>query len=427
MPPSFVSQATTLVHEEGIITQWFSLHHFPLAKLRHYTLQKLGKPCELVKAAATRFGTNTLVGERLLKLKGSLQATCTDEEYVDKKYVDKTNSEEESGTGRIVRSNKGGTASKLCLDNRASGFWARVASHVHATLPMLKMLRRFDSSAPTIGKLYSSWFELGQHFETTESNFKRQALEKHAERWAYSYADIAGAAYVLDPEFHGHEQHKNQEVMKGFNDAVEKIGILEATWKLVRAAEPEHVARRPPQCLLPLTVLMCATQVGESDAIPKLWKKRAAMIAKDPHKQKLWQDFPAYPSVDDPAVKRFCAQVSAQLVMYRSRKGEYARNWIFEAAQDMPSYEWWEQYGSSTPELQTVACKILSQPSSASIIERINSEFAFVKDKRRNCLLHWRSNKLVGLFHNLRLLRKMRRLVHRAVYRMERGGRQGRC
>ena len=262
MPPSFVSQATTLVHEEGIITQWFSLHHFPLAKLRHYTLQKLGKPCELVKAAATRFGTNTLVGERLLKLKGSLQATCTDEEYVDKKYVDKTNSEEESGTGRIVRSNKGGTASKLCLDNRASGFWARVASHVHATLPMLKMLRRFDSSAPTIGKLYSSWFELGQHFETTESNFKRQALEKHAERWAYSYADIAGAAYVLDPEFHGHEQHKNQEVMKGFNDAVEKIGILEATWKLVRAAEPEHVARRPPQCLLPLTVLMCATQVS---------------------------------------------------------------------------------------------------------------------------------------------------------------------
>ena len=78
----------------------------------------------------------------------------------------------------------------------------------------------------------------------------------------------------------------------------------------------------------------------------------------------------------------------------------------------MPSYEWWEQYGSSTPELQTVACKILSQPSSASIIERINSEFAFVKDKRRNCLLHWRSNKLVGLFHNLRLLKKMRRLLY---------------
>lgn len=71
------------------MTQWFSLHHFPLAKLRSFALAKLGRPCELIKAAATRFGTNTLVGERLLKLKGALQATCTDEEYVAMKYADK--------------------------------------------------------------------------------------------------------------------------------------------------------------------------------------------------------------------------------------------------------------------------------------------------------------------------------------------------
>ena len=154
MPP-LLPQATTLIHEEGIVTQWFSLHHFPLAKLREYTVQKLGGPCELIKAAATRFGTNTLVGERLLKLKGALQATCTDESYVAKKYADKGNTEEESANGRVVRSNKGGTAGKLCLDNRPGrlGFWSRVTSHVTSTLPMLKMLRRFDSSSPTIGKL----------------------------------------------------------------------------------------------------------------------------------------------------------------------------------------------------------------------------------------------------------------------------------
>ena len=188
------SQAKALVHEEGIITRWFSNHHFPLAKLREYTVKKLSGPCELVKAAATRFGSNTLVGERLVKLKGALQATCTDEAYVDKKYVDKSNTEEDSGTGRVVRSNKGGTAGKLCLDNRPSvGFWARCSSHVQATLPMMKMLRRFDSSAPTLGKLYSSWHELGQHFLTTDSDFKTLALEKHEARWAYSYTDIAGA------------------------------------------------------------------------------------------------------------------------------------------------------------------------------------------------------------------------------------------
>ena len=267
MPPLLsVSQAATLVHQEGIVTQWFSLHHFPLSRLRKYVLEKLGKPCELVKAAATRFGTNTLVGERLLKLKGALQATCTDEEYVAQKYVDKGNSEEETGSGRIIRSNKGGTASKLCLDNNANGFWGRVASHVQATLPMLKMLRRFDTSAPTIGKLYSSWFELGRHFETTESEFKQHALQKHEERWAYSYAEIAGAAYVLDPEFLDHDQHKNEEVMKGFNDAVEKVAVLVMTRKQVHSrARPATSSAR--LCLLPplthtdRTTFACATHV----------------------------------------------------------------------------------------------------------------------------------------------------------------------
>ena len=38
---------------------------------------------------------------------------------------------------------------------------------------------------------------------------------------------------------------------------------------------------------------------------------------------------------------------------------------------------------------------------------RINSEFAFIKDRRRNRLSHDKANKLVALFHNLRLLTRM--------------------
>ena len=54
------------IHEEALIVQWFSNHHFPLARLREIVLSKLGKAKEVVKAGATRFGTNTLVGQRLL-------------------------------------------------------------------------------------------------------------------------------------------------------------------------------------------------------------------------------------------------------------------------------------------------------------------------------------------------------------------------
>ena len=53
-----------------------------------------------------------------------------------------------------------------------------------------------------------------------------------------------------------------------------------------------------------------------------------------------------------------------------------------------------------------------SQPASASIIERINSEFAFVKDRRRNRLDHGRADKLVALFHNLRLMARMKQPVY---------------
>ena len=52
---------------------------------------------------------------------------------------------------------------------------------------------------------------------------------------------------------------------------------------------------------------------------------------------------------------------------------------------------------------------LLSQPSSASICERINSEFAFVKDPKRNRLGHEKANKLVALFHNLRLLFRLKK------------------
>lgn len=44
------ASVVALINEESTVVQWFSNHHFPLAKLRSYTMQKLGKPQELIKA-----------------------------------------------------------------------------------------------------------------------------------------------------------------------------------------------------------------------------------------------------------------------------------------------------------------------------------------------------------------------------------------
>ena len=64
-------------------------------------------------------------------------------------------------------------------------------------------------------------------------------------------------------------------------------------------------------------------------------------------------------------VKEFCKKVNSQLSLYRGKKGVFARDWIMEAAAETPSYMWWDQNGGSVPELQTVACLVLSQPASA--------------------------------------------------------------
>lgn len=118
--------------------------------------------------------------------------------------------------------------------------------------------------------------------------------------------------------------------------------------------------------------------------------------------------YPAYPDKNTPAVKEFAIKVTSQLALYREKKGIFGRSWIIDSASSVPAYMWWDLYGASVPELQTVARLILAQPASASIVERINSAFAFVKDRARNGLKHERADKLVNLFHNLRLLKKMK-------------------
>ena len=343
------------------------------------TLRILKKPLELVKAASTRFKTYTLVGERLLRLQPALQAAVVDPKYAAMKYKDTGNTIEDGGTGRRSYSNKGATCKKLIIDE--DGFWVRVSAHVTATLPIFKFLRRVDTGSPTLGKLYSGWFELGEFLKGSTSDFKEVALDKWLERWAYGHRDVAAAAYVVDPEFHAHDQSSNPEVTNGFMSALEKISILLEVRRI-------H---------------------GSSDELSKTWKLRSELITKDPKSWKGYEHFPKYPNAKSPAVKLFCRKVCEQLVLYRDRKGVFASDWVFEAAETMPAHVWWDTYGSSVLELQIFARLLLSQPSSASICERINSEFAFVKDPRRNRLKHNRTNKLVALFHHLRLLFRMKK------------------
>ena len=62
----------------------------------------------------------------MLELKPALQATVVDAIYTAKNYKDAASTEEATGSGKTVRTNKGVTTKKLTLYD---GFWARVTTH----------------------------------------------------------------------------------------------------------------------------------------------------------------------------------------------------------------------------------------------------------------------------------------------------------
>ena len=362
----------------------FSNHQKPLAFLREHVRKEFkGQSKELKKAGATRMGSNTFVGERLEELKACLQATVVDARYVAEKYEDKSwPVRETSNCETVEREHRGATAKKHVLDD--SGFWQRVRNHVSVTMPICKLLRRHDSSAPTVGKVYHGWFEMGDSLSESAVPYAEEAVDKHTARWIYAHSPFFAAAYVLDPEFVEHDQAGIEEVMSGFQSTMHKLAILMKVRKLQSEQEPHYT---------------------------KIWAERLKDIRADPSKQ--LKNYPIYPDAStDADVRDFCSAANAQLCLYRGKKGAFAWPWVFPSAKDMPAYMWWDQNGASVPELQIVARMVLAQPASASICERINSEFAFVKDRRRNRLSHEKANKLVGLFHNLRLLMRMRKVSY---------------
>ncbi|XP_021979537.1 uncharacterized protein LOC110875644 [Helianthus annuus] len=70
----------------------------------------------------------------------------------------------------------------------------------------------------------------------------------------------------------------------------------------------------------------------------------------------------------------------------------------------MEPKSWWANFGAQTPLLQTLAFKLLGQPSSSSCAERNWSTYAFIHSLRRNRLTTSRAQDLVYIHNNLRLL-----------------------
>lgn len=100
----------------------------------------------------------------------------------------------------------------------------------------------------------------------------------------------------------------------------------------------------------------------------------------------------------------FCCCVAPQ---YKKGEGLFGRASVQLSATRMPAYQWWQQHGAHVPLLQKVAVKALAQVASASACERNWSTHDLIHSKKRNRLQPERTEMMVYIHGNLRLVDKL--------------------
>ncbi|XP_078150193.1 uncharacterized protein LOC144545498 [Carex rostrata] len=96
-------------------------------------------------------------------------------------------------------------------------------------------------------------------------------------------------------------------------------------------------------------------------------------------------------------------KLTGEMKLFRNAEGDFGRTTTIRNRSQMPPDEWWITFGSSAPNLQKLAVRILGQTCSSSGCERNWSVFEFIHSKKRNRMEHQRLNDLVYVRYNLRL------------------------
>lgn len=98
------------------------------------------------------------------------------------------------------------------------------------------------------------------------------------------------------------------------------------------------------------------------------------------------------------------SRVLEEYALFSMKGGPFQDLICITKMDEMEPKSWWANFGAGTPLLQTLAFKLLGQPSSSSCAERNWSTYAFIHSLRRNRLTTSRAQDLVYVHNNLRLL-----------------------
>ena len=107
--------------------------------------------------------------------------------------------------------------------------------------------------------------------------------------------------------------------------------------------------------------------------------------------------------LEEEAAKR----ATNEFQIFRAKQGVFARPHVQKMIGEMPSYQWFQQFGAAVPHLQWFAVRIFAMVSGGAAPERFYSKLAWFKNKRRNRLGHHKTEKLLWVHLNLALKKKL--------------------
>ncbi|GAV80121.1 Dimer_Tnp_hAT domain-containing protein [Cephalotus follicularis] len=97
-------------------------------------------------------------------------------------------------------------------------------------------------------------------------------------------------------------------------------------------------------------------------------------------------------------------KVNMEYAEFVGKNGDFRDFGSIENRYAMDPKAWWVLHGACAPMLQTIALRLLAQPSSSSCAERNWSFYSFVHSMKRNKMTPKRAEGLVYIHSNLRLL-----------------------
>lgn len=329
------------LEDARLVVKFTMNHEIPSALYRKYASNALHID------AGTRFGTNFILADSLLKAKGPLLTAVNDGAF-------------ESFKTNFCRRGreKAENIERYLGIIQQRNFWMRVIYYfskisflfelffsrlqleqmLKYMWPAYLLLRDLDSAiVGTIGQVYHKGLQLQLHLETNEARIPSATANAVSRCWLLRWEMMSNiqqcTAFLLAPEHLDFDRSRDHpEIRRGFDAALLRI-------------------------------------------------------------------FP------DNAESRLNATVELQ--RYLAREGIFhpERVEIRNAAKRMKGYEFWSHFGGIYPTLQIVAKKILSLAISISDSERNWKEFVHVHSQERNRLSVQRAKDLVFCYHNLRTIK----------------------